>query len=310
MQSKLIWMNGELVPFDQATVHFLSPTIHYGFGAFEGARCYNTPDGPAGFRMVEHLKRFVNSAHILGIQDFPYTVEELHRATDETILANELKDCYIRPALYMGGPLGLNMDVYETRVGIAVWEWGAYLGEEALEKGVRMAVSSLTRLHPNVMMTKAKASGNYVNSIVAKTIAHRTGFDDAIMLDSAGYVSEGSGMNIFVIRGDVIYTPSRASILEGITRDSVITIARDLGYTVVEEPIVRDQLYIADEVFCCGTAAEVTAVREIDTRQIGAGKMGPITREIQQAFFKTVRGEGQRSAEWLDYVQVAEPVQS
>jgi branched-chain amino acid aminotransferase len=307
MESKYIWMNGELVPFADATVHFLSPTIHYGFGAFEGARCYNTPDGPAGFRLHEHLKRFIDSAHILGIQDFPYTLEELRQASHETILANDLKDCYIRPALYMEGPLGLNMDNYKTSVGIAVWEWGAYLGEEAIEKGVRMMVSSFMRLHPNVMLTKAKASGNYVNSIVSKTMAHRAGYADAIMLDNNGYVSEGSGMNIFVIRDEVIYTPSRATILEGITRDSVVSIARDLGYKLVEEPLVRDQLYIADEIFCCGTAAEVTAVCDVDTRQIGAGKMGPITRHIQQEFFKTVRGEGPRSAEWLDYIRAAEP---
>lgn len=304
MESKYIWMNGELVPFEEATVHFLSPTIHYGFGVFEGARCYNTPDGPAPFRLYEHLKRFIDSAHILGILDFPYTLEELRQATHETILANELTDCYIRPAVYMDGPLGLNMDAYKTSVGIAVWEWGAYLGEEALEKGVRMTVSSFTRLHPNIMMTKAKAAGNYVNSIVAKTLAHRYGFDDAIMLDPEGYVAEGSGMNIFVVRDGVIYTPARATILEGITRDSVVTIARDLEYTVIEEPIVRDQLYIADEVFCCGTAAEVTAVREIDTRKIGAGKMGPVARHIQQEFFKTVRGEGKRSDEWLDHIRV------
>ncbi len=307
MQSKLIWMNGELIPFEDATVHFLSPTIHYGFGAFEGARCYNTPDGPAAFRLYEHLKRFIDSAHIMGIQDFPYTLEELRQAAHETILANDFADCYIRPAIYMAGPLGLNADNYETKVGIATWEWGAYLGEEALEKGVRMLVSSLTRLHPNVMMTKAKAAGNYVNSIMTKTLAHRLGYDDAIMLDPEGYVSEGSGMNIFVVRDGVIYTPYRATILEGITRDSVITIARDLGYTLIEEPLVRDQLYIADEIFCCGTAAEVTAVCEVDTRQIGAGKMGPVAKDIQQAFFKTVRGEGQRSAEWLDYVRVPEP---
>lgn len=307
MQSKLIWINGELVPFEEATVHFLSPTIHYGWGVFEGARCYNTPDGPAPFRLSEHLKRFIDSAHILGIQDFPYTLEELRRATHEIILANDFTDCYIRPAIYVDGPLGLMSDAYETSVGIATWEWGAYLGEEALEKGVRMMVSSLTRLHPNVMMTKAKAAGNYVNSIMAKTLAHRNGYDDAIMLDSDGYVSEGSGMNIFVVRDGVIYTPYRASILEGITRDSVVTIARDLGYTLIEEPIVRDQLYIADEIFCCGTAAEVTAVCEVDTRQIGEGKMGPVAKDIQQTFFKTVRGEGQRSAEWLDTIKVTVP---
>lgn len=304
MKSKYIWMDGELIPFEKATVHFLSPTLHYGFGAFEGARCYDTSNGPAAFRLPEHLKRFVNSALILGIQDFPYTVEELTTAVHETIQANELRACYIRPALYMDGPLGLNGDAYQTHVGIAVWEWGAYLGEEALKKGVRMTVSSFTRMHHNSFMTKAKAAGNYVNSIMAKTLAHRAGYDEAIMIDPDGYVAECSGMNIFAVRDRVIYTPPRATILEGITRDSVITIANDLGYKVVEEQLVRDQLYIADEVFVCGTAAEVTAVCEIDTRQIGEGRMGSVTRQLQKTFFETVRGEGSRSAEWLDYVQV------
>ena len=304
MKSNYVWMDGELVPFEQATVHFLSPTLHYGFGVFEGARCYDTPNGPAAFRLPEHLQRFVNSALIIGIQDFPYSVEELKVAVHQTIAANELRECYIRPAVYMDGPLGLNADVYKTRVGIAVWNWGTYLGEEALEKGVRMTVSSFTRMHHNSFMTKAKAAGNYVNSIMAKTLAHRDGYDDAIMIDPDGYVAECSGMNVFIVRDQVIYTPPRATILEGITRDSVLTLAKDQGYKIVEEPLVRDQLYIADEVFVCGTAAEVTAVREIDTRQIGGGTMGPITRRLQRAFFETVRGEGLRSAEWLEYVPV------
>jgi len=304
MISNFIWMDGELVPYEQATVHFLSPTLHYGFGAFEGARCYDTPNGPAAFRLYEHLKRFVDSTLILGIQDFPYSVEELRTAVHETIRANELKACYIRPALYMDGPLGLNADSYKTHVGITVWEWGTYLGEDALEKGVRMTFSSFTRMHHNSFMTKAKAAGNYVNSIIATTLAHRDGYDEAIMIDPDGYVAECSGMNIFAVRNQVIYTPPRATILEGITRDSVLTIANDLGYRVVEEQLVRDQLYIADEVFVTGTAAEVTAVCEIDTRKIGIGKMGPVTRQLQRSFFEAVRGEGPRSAEWLDYVEV------
>jgi branched-chain amino acid aminotransferase len=304
MKSKFIWMDGRLIPFEDATVHFLSPTIHYGFGAFDGIRCYETSRGPAVFRLMEHLERFIDSILILGIQDFRYNAYDLRNAVHTTIQANEFIGCYIRPAVYVEGPLALNSDDYVTRTGIAVWEWGTYLGEGALEKGVRMTVSSFTRLHPNIHMTKAKAAGNYVNSILASTLAHRFGFDDAIMLDPEGYVAEGSGMNIFVVRDNVIYTPPRASVLEGITRDSVITLARDLGYEVVEEPIVRDQLYISDEVFVCGTAAEVTAVGEIDTRTIGLGTMGPITRQIQKAFFKTARGEGSRSSEWLDYVNV------
>jgi branched-chain amino acid aminotransferase len=310
MKSNYIWMDGELVPYEEATVHFLSPTVQYGFGAFDGIRCYETRQGPAVFRLHDHLQRFIDSIHILGIRDFRYNVEELREAVHKTIQANGLTGCYIRPAVYVDGPLALNSDDYETRTGIAVWEWGTYLGEGALEKGVRMTVSSFTRLHPNVHMTKAKASGNYVNSILASTLAHRNGFDDAIMLDPEGYVAEGSGMNIFVVRDKVIYTPLRASVLEGITRDSVITLARDGGYTVIEEPIVRDQLYIADEVFVTGTAAEVTAVAEIDTRIVGTGRMGSITRELQQEFFKTVSGENGRSTEWLDYVKVAVPIKS
>lgn len=306
MKSKYIWMDGELVPFERATVHFLSPTLHYGFGAFEGIRCYDTTQGPGIFRLQEHLKRFVDSILILGIQDFHYTIEELTEAVHQTIRVNEFPACYIRPVLYMEGPLGLNMDNYQSHLGIAVWEWGAYLGDDAIEKGVRMMVSSLTRLHPNILMTKSKATGNYVNSILAKTLAHRYGFEDAIMLDPEGYVSEGSGMNLFIVRDGVIYTPYRATILEGITRDSVIVLARDLGYMLVEEPIVRDQLYIAEEVFVCGTAAEVTAVTEIDTRTIGSGRMGPVTKAIQQSFFETVQGNGKRSSEWLDYMRMGD----
>jgi branched-chain amino acid aminotransferase len=302
MKSNYIWMNGELVPYEQATVHFLSPTLHYGFGAFEGARCYDTPKGPAAFRLNEHLRRFIDSALIIGIRDFPYSLEELRTAVHETIRANQLRECYIRPAIYMDGSLGLNADNYHTRVGIAVWEWGAYLGEDALEKGVRMTVSSFTRMHHNSFMTKAKAAGNYVNSIMAKTLAHRDGYDEAIMVDPDGFIAECSGMNIFIVRNKVIYTPPRATILEGITRDSILTIADDLGYKVVEEQMVRDQLYIADEVFVSGTAAEVTAVCEIDTRKIGIGSMGPVTKHLQETFFETVSGNGHRSEEWLDYV--------
>jgi branched-chain amino acid aminotransferase len=305
MKSEYIWMNGNLIPFDQANVHFLSPTIHYGYGVFEGARCYETSNGPAIFRLKEHMKRFIDSALIIGFLDFPYTLEELKEAVHQTIRANKFRECYIRPAIYVDGPLGLNADDYQINVGIAVWKWGAYLGEDALEKGVRMTVSSFTRMHHNSFMTKAKAAGNYINSIIAKTLAHRDGYDEAIMIDPDGYVAECSGMNIFIIRDEVIYTPPRATILEGITRDSVLTIAEDLGYKIVEEPMVRDQLYIADEVFVSGTAAEITAVCEIDTRKIGIGSMGPVTRRLQKAFFDTVRGSGTHSAEWLDYVDMS-----
>ncbi len=300
----LIWMDGELVPHNEATVHFLSPALHYGLAAFEGIRCYESDQGPAVFRLQEHLERFMDSALIFGILDFPYTLGELRRAVHDVISANKLKSCYIRPLIYMAdGPLGLNLDEMEPAIGIAVWEWGTFLGEEALEKGARLQVSSFTRHHPNVSMTKAKISGNYANSVMAKTLAARAGFDEAVMLDPSGFVAECTGENIFLVRDSTIYTPPRATILEGITRSSIITIARDLGYEVIEETVSRDQLYIADEIFLSGTAAECVAVSEIDYRPIGSGSMGQVTREIQQTFFETVRGTGPRSDEWLDPIE-------
>ena len=302
MSCDCIWMDGELVPFDEARVHFLSPTLHYGTGVFEGIRCYDTPKGPGVFRLREHLQRFLDSAKIAGILELPYSLEELQKAVHQTIRANELTECYIRPLIYMVGPLNLNLDAWRPAVGIAVWEWGPYLGEEAKDAGVRMAVSSFTRHHPNVMMTKAKISGNYVNSTLAKTVAVRSGFDEAIMLDPDGYVAECTGENLFLVRDGIIYTPPRTTILEGITRDAVITLAQDMGITVVEEPISRDQLYIADEVFVCGTATEVVHVREVDYRVIGEGGEGPVAAALQDAFFKTVRGEGARALEWLEFV--------
>lgn len=303
MKSDYIWMDGELVPYDQATVHFLSPTLHYGTGIFEGIRCYDTPGGPAVFRLREHLKRFLDSAHIVGIRDLHYTLEDLRQAVHQTIRANGLSECYIRPLIHMVGSLGLNLDIWKPAVGIAVWEWGPFLGKEAIEKGVRMMVSSFTRHHPNVMMTKAKISGNYVNSTLAKTVAVRAGFDEAIMLDPEGYVAECTGENLFMVRKGVIYTPARTTVLEGITRDAVITLAGDMEINVVEEPISRDQLYIADEVFVCGTATEVVHVNEIDFRTIGEGRKGQVTAAVQEAFHQTVRGQGERSPEWLDMVE-------
>lgn len=302
MNSRYIWMDGELVSYDRATVHLLTPTLHYGTGVFEGIRCYETTKGPAVFRLREHLKRFVDSVKVVGILDYAYTANDLYNAVHLTIRANEFLECYIRPIVYMQGPLGLNLDAWEPATGIAVWEWGPFLGKEAMDNGVRVMVSSFTRHHPNVTMSKAKVSGNYVNSTLAKTLATRSGFDEAILLDPEGYVAECSGENLFMVRNGVIYTPPRATILEGITRDSVIALATDLGFTVVEEPISRDQLYIADEVFLCGTAAEVVPVREIDFRQIGKYNKGPITNTIQKLFFQTVRGDGPRSSVWLDYV--------
>jgi len=303
MESKFIWMNGELVPFEKATIHFLTPALHYGLGAFEGIRCYSTPKGPAVFRLTEHLQRLVDSIHILGVIELPYTIEQMRTAVYETIRANGFLQCYIRPLIYMGdGPLGLNLDTSKPLLGIAVWEWGAYLGEEALEKGIRMMVSSFTRHHPNITMTKAKITGNYPNSVMAKTLALRAGFDEAIMLDPNGMLAECTGENLFLVRGGKLYTTSRATILEGITRDSIIAVARDMGYEVIEEAISRDQIYIADEAFLTGTAAECVAVCEVDFRKIGEGKTGPITRKIQNIYHDAIRGKLPKYESWCEYV--------
>lgn len=302
MKSDFIWMDGEMVPYDQATVHFITPTLHYGLGVFEGIRCYRTPRGPAVFRLREHLQRFLESIHILGVQNFPYTLEDLRQAVHQTIKVNHFTECYIRPLMYLQGPLGLNMDNSRPRVGVAAWEWGPYLGEEAREKGIHMMVSSFTRLHPNINMTKSKVAGNYVNSMLVKTLALRSGYDEAVILDPQGYVAECTGENIFMVRKGVIYTPPLAGVLEGLTRDSIFHFAEDLGLPVQEKLFTRDQLYIADEVFISGTAAEVVGVCRIDHRQIGRGEVGPVTRAMLQAFFDTIHGQSKHSEAWLDYV--------
>jgi branched-chain amino acid aminotransferase len=302
MQSKYIWMDGDFIPYEQATVHFLTPTLHYGTGVFEGIRCYDTPKGPGVFRLRDHLQRFHDSAKIAGLPELVYSVEDLYHAVHQTIKANGFAACYIRPLIYMTGPLGLNLDDWQPAVGIAVWEWAPFLGRESAQRGVRMMVSSFTRHHPNVAMTKAKIVGNYVNSTMAKTLAKRAGFDETVMLDPQGYVAECSGENLFLVRDGVLYTPPRTTILEGITRDSMIHLARDLGYPVIEEQISRDQLYIADEVFVCGTAAEVVPVREIDYRRIGNGRRGRVAAALQEAFNEVICGQGERSYQWLDYV--------
>jgi branched-chain amino acid aminotransferase len=307
MESKYIWMNGELVEFEKATLHFLTPVAHYGLGVFEGIRCYQTDYGPAVFRLREHIERLLDSAAVLGFREIPYSTAQLCEAVKLTVSANEFNECYIRPLIYLtDGGWNLNVDSGRPGIGIAVWKWNNYLGEEALEKGVRANISSFTRHHPNVMMTKAKIAGNYVNSTLAKTESVRLGFDEAIMLDPQGYVAECTGENIFVVRKGIIYTPPTMAILEGITRDSLITLADDLGYRVVEQPVSRDQLYLADEVFVSGTAAECIGLREIDFRQIGSGRSGPVTQAIQEAFHAALRGRHQRSAQWLDFVN--EPV--
>jgi branched-chain amino acid aminotransferase len=300
---KYTWMDGKLVEFEKATIPFMNSTLHYGSGVFEGIRCYDTERGPAVFRLREHMERLVDSAFVLGFRSLPFTASELVEATKKIVAANGFKECYIRPLVFHDSPFpALNLDAGGARIGIGVWPMGTYLGEEALEKGVRANIASFTRHHPNVMMTKTKICGNYANSTLAKTESIRLGFDEAIMLDPQGFVAECTGENLFLVRKGKIFTPPTATILEGITRDALITLATDLGYVVIEMPISRDQLYIADEVFVCGTAAECTGVCEIDFRKIGEGKTGPVTRALQKVFFDTVHGKGSHSAEWLVYV--------
>jgi branched-chain amino acid aminotransferase len=303
MESKFIWMDGELVDFEKATVHVLTPALHYGAAMFEGIRAYNTAKGPAIFRLTEHAERLVDSAHVFGVRDQPYTVEEIVKAAKDTVRANGFKDCYVRPLMYIkGGAWNLNVDNGKPVLMIAVWQWSNYLGEEALTKGIRANISSFTRHHPNVSMTKAKIAGNYVNSFLAKTESERLGFQEAIMLDPQGYIAECTGENIFIVRRGKIITPSTAPVLEGITRHTIHTIAKDLGYDVLEQPISRDQLYIADEVFVCGTAAECIGLSEIDFRKIGDGKTGPITRAIQNVYHDAIRGKIEKYENWCEYV--------
>jgi branched-chain amino acid aminotransferase len=303
MESQWIWMDDKLVPYEQATLHFMTPALHYGLAVFEGIRCYDTANGPAIFRAREHAKRLLDSAKVLGFRQLPWTVESLVHAFTEVVRANKFNECYIRPLIYLAdGGWNLCVDNGRPALAISAWEWKNYLGQESMEKGIRANISSFSRHHPNVMMTKAKISGNYANSTLAKTESVRLGFDEAIMLDPQGYLAECTGENIFLVyKGKVLTTPT-ASVLEGITRDALLTLMNDLGFEVVDQMISRDQLYIADEVFVCGTAAEVIALREIDYRTIGEGKMGPVTRSVQQAFHSVVHGEHPRSAEWLEFV--------
>jgi branched-chain amino acid aminotransferase len=303
MESKFIWMNGELVPFEKATLHFLTPALHYGAAVFEGIRTYNTPKGPAVFRLKEHVQRLFDSARIFGFREFPWSADDVCKAHKDTVRANGFTECYVRPLIYLdGGGWNLNVDNGKPSLAIATWEWGNYLGEEALAKGIRANISSYTRHHVNVSMTKAKVSGNYANSFLAKTESERLGFQEAIMLDPQGYVAECTGENLFAVRGGKIFTPATAPVLEGITRRSLAVIANDLGYDIVEQPISRDQLYIADEVFVCGTAAECIGLSEIDFRTIGNGRTGPITKKIQDVYHDAIRGKVKKYEEWCDYV--------
>ena len=285
LKTEKIWLDGEMIRWEDAKVHVLAHALHYGTAYFEGIRCYALTEGrSAVFRLDEHMQRFADSGKILGFP-LPYSVAELHQATLKVIRANKLSECYIRPLAVVG--LG---------------EMGLYLGDEGIKNGIRAKVSSYTRHHVNVMMTKSKAGGNYINSVLAKTEVKKAGYDEAIMLDVDGYVSEASGENVFIVRNGKVKTTPLTSILPGITRDSIMILARDKGYDVVEERFTRDELYTADEAFFTGTAAELTPIREVDDRQIGAGCRGPVTADIQQTFFDVIKGKEKKYSQWLAYV--------
>ena len=285
--------------WDDANVHVLTHSLHYGLGVFEGIRCYKTAKGSAIFRLDEHVQRLFDSAHIF-LMEIPFSKEQIRNAIIETVRVNKLRECYIRPLVYIGyGAMGLYPKGNPINVSIAAWPWGAYLGDEGLEKGIKVKVSSFTRHHVNAAMTKGKVSGYYVNSQIAKKEAIACGFDEALLLDTEGYVSEASGENIFIVRNNVLKTTPLTSILDGITRDSIMQIARDNKITVKEERFTRDEIYIADEAFFTGTAAEVTPIREVDGRAIGDGKRGKITKKLQAIFFDIVKGKNARYKHWL-----------
>ena len=299
-ETEKIWMNGELVDWADAKVHVGVHGLHYGSGVFEGIRCYDTAKGPAVFRLGEHLQRLHNSARLLHMQ-LPFSVDELRDATNELLAANGLPECYIRPIAFYGyGQLGVAARSNPVETVIMSWPWGSYLGDEGLRNGIRAKISSWQRVSPNVVPLVSKATGVYLNSMLAVTEANNAGYEEAILLTPEGTVPDGSGENIFVVRDGVLYTPDLATgILPGITRDSVTQIASDLGYSVVEKPLIRSDLYLADEIFMCGTAAEVTPIRSVDDHDIG---VGDVTRAVQASYLDTVRGKSERWSQWLDYV--------
>jgi len=298
-----IWMDGRFVDWDDANIHILTHTLHYGLGAFEGIRCYLCDDGSSAiFKLKEHVDRFFNSAHI-GQIDIPFSKEEITNAIIETVKINGLKESYIRPIVFIGdGAMGIHPQNNPIRVAVAVWQWGAYLGDDGLKNGIRVKTSSFTRHHVNIMMTKAKICGNYVNSVLAKREVVQDGYDEAVILDTEGYVCEATGENIFITQKGDLKTPPLTSVLPGITRDSVISIALDRGIRVIEERLTRDELYVADEAFFTGTAAEITPIRQVDNRSIGNGKPGEITQTLQNIFFDIIRGKQEKYKKWLTYI--------
>jgi branched-chain amino acid aminotransferase len=299
----VIWMDGVLVPWRDAKVHVLTHTLHYGMGVFEGVRAYKAERGTAIFRLQEHTDRLFRSAHILGMA-MPYEKATINEAIRAVVRDNGLESGYIRPMCFYGAEgMGLRADKLQTHVMVAAWEWGAYMGEENLKRGIRVRTSSFTRHHVNIMMCKAKANANYLNSMLALNEALASGCDEAMLLDAEGYVAEGSGENIFIVRNGKIYTPELTSALDGITRDTIFTLAAELGVPVVEKRITRDEVYIADEAFFTGTAAEVTPIREVDGRKVGAGSRGPITERLQTMYFDQVHGRRSEYPEWLTYVK-------
>ena len=301
-QSK-IWFNGKTVPWDEANVHVLTHTLHYGLGAFEGIRAYKCSNGKSAvLKLTEHMKRLYASAHIAGIE-IPYEAQTLCDAVVDLLRENGLDEAYIRPIAFIGpGKKGILPGDNVINVAIAVWPWGTYLGDDAITNGIRAKISSYTRMHVNSFMTKAKICGNYVNSVMARQEAADLGFDEGILLDSEGYVAEGSGENIFIVRNGILKTPPLTSILEGITRKCVLDIAADEGITVKEQLFTRDEIYIADEAFFTGTAAEVTPIREVDSKKIGSGKPGEITKKLQKRYFAVIKGEDAKFEHWLDYI--------
>jgi len=301
--TKLIWMDGKLVSWKKANIHVLTHTLHYGLGVFEGIRCYKTAKGPAVFRLKDHIRRLEDSAKWVGMR-LPYSVGKLMKATKETIKANGIEECYIRPIAFYGyGVMGLNPEGSKVNVAIAVWPWGTYLGEKGLERGVRAKISSWLRIHPRILPPQAKVVANYANSIMAKVDALNSGYDEAILLNIEGFVAEGPGENVFIVKdGKLITPPLSACALAGITRDSIIKIAKDEGINFEERNITREQLYAADEAFFTGTAAEVVPIRKIDGHTMGNGRRGKITEKLQRIFFNAVRGKEPKYESWLDYV--------